>query len=209
MHERPGIARLHLRVLQHRQRLDLDLTAALDVWEAHEMTAEISHVQRHHGLRPLPDAARTVTERVDAMRALAQCLDDAGQVDALHAMRIAAKRLRYTVELFAPLCDERLEPALVDLRALQALLGEVHDCDVWLAWLPRFTAKELARTQRYFGHARPFGRLKPGLASVAAQRQLHRDAQFSALTAFWQRCESDNVWGNLTEILEDLPKLIR
>ena len=208
IHARPGIARLHLRVLQHRQRLDFDLTAALDAWESSETTAEISHVRRHHGVRPLPDAARAVTERVDAMRALASCLDDVEQVDELHAMRIAAKRLRYTAELFAPLCDDQLEPALQDLRALQALLGDVHDCDVWLAWLPRFSTKELARTQRYFGHARPFGRLRPGLAYVAAQWQLHRDAQFRALTVFWQRSESRNVWGNLLEILDDLPKLI-
>ena len=53
---------------------------------------------------------------------------DPSQVEALHDLRIAAKRLRYLLEL------TRLGPCapVKPLKRLQDLLGEIHDCDVQL-----------------------------------------------------------------------------
>ena len=51
---------------------------------------------------------------------------DPSQVRPLHDLRIAAKRLRYLLELTGP-------PAPVkQLKSLQDLLGDIHDCDVQL-----------------------------------------------------------------------------
>lgn len=54
-------------------------------------------------------------------------------VDALHDLRITVKRLRYALELFS-----RCWPRLVGAQArraarMQNALGELHDCDVWIA----------------------------------------------------------------------------
>ena len=47
----------------------------------------------------------------------------------LHAFRIEGKRLRYTIELFAPLLQRRtVERILTVLRRVQHLLGEISDC---------------------------------------------------------------------------------
>ena len=46
----------------------------------------------------------------------------------LHAMRLATKRLRYTLELFRPCYGRGLDERLAALQRLQQMLGEVNDC---------------------------------------------------------------------------------
>jgi CHAD domain-containing protein len=52
----------------------------------------------------------------------------------LHRMRIAAKRVRYAIEL-SQQCYEgiSLKPFAEEAAQLQTSLGELHDCDVWIA----------------------------------------------------------------------------
>jgi CHAD domain-containing protein len=57
--------------------------------------------------------------------------DDRG----LHDFRIACKRLRYALERFEAL-DPSLESAAERLASLQDALGDAHDRDVLLAFLP-------------------------------------------------------------------------
>jgi CHAD domain-containing protein len=45
----------------------------------------------------------------------------------LHRLRLATKRLRYTLELFRPCYGPGLETRMAELREIQQLLGEVND----------------------------------------------------------------------------------
>lgn len=56
---------------------------------------------------------------------------------ALHKLRIAAKRLRYTIELFAQCWNGTIDQYAREISKLQSHLGEVHDCDTWIAYLSR------------------------------------------------------------------------
>jgi len=47
--------------------------------------------------------------------------------DTLHKLRIAGKKLRYTLELFRPLYPAGLEERLDELKKLQDWLGSAHD----------------------------------------------------------------------------------
>ncbi len=47
--------------------------------------------------------------------------------DKLHQLRLASKRVRYTLELFRPCYGPGLEARLAALRRVQQLLGEVND----------------------------------------------------------------------------------
>jgi hypothetical protein len=47
-------------------------------------------------------------------------------------MRIAAKRSRYAIELFAPCWIEPIHSYAKEIARLQTSLGELHDCDVWI-----------------------------------------------------------------------------
>jgi hypothetical protein len=48
----------------------------------------------------------------------------------LHAFRLAAKRFRYTLELFLPLYGPRLAGRVDQVRKIQSLLGDRQDCVV-------------------------------------------------------------------------------
>ncbi len=50
----------------------------------------------------------------------------------LHEMRIAAKRLRYAIELFVDCWGEQIVLFAEEIAEMQTFLGEVHDCDVWI-----------------------------------------------------------------------------
>jgi len=51
-----------------------------------------------------------------------------GGHDALHRFRLSGKRLRYTLELFADLYANKIEPPLDGLRSVQDRLGSIQDC---------------------------------------------------------------------------------
>jgi CHAD domain-containing protein len=88
------------------------------------------------GLRPdmtLADAAeRIVRVRLDELCSLAPAAMDPTDEEALHDMHIAAKRLRYILEVTGPCFGRYAATAAKRARDLQDLGGEIHDCDVML-----------------------------------------------------------------------------
>jgi CHAD domain-containing protein len=70
---------------------------------------------------------------IDRARALRSAVVDAGAiliVDRVHAVRIAAKRLRYALEVAGELRLARTASLVTSLRAMQDVLGHLHDLDV-------------------------------------------------------------------------------
>ncbi|MCA9393887.1 MAG: CHAD domain-containing protein [Candidatus Omnitrophica bacterium] len=58
----------------------------------------------------------------------------------LHEMRKCAKHLRYTLEGIRPYFDVRLELYIGRVYFFHKILGDIHDCDVWLDMLSRYRA---------------------------------------------------------------------
>ena len=76
---------------------------------------------------------RTVATRLDELCSFVPRALDPKRMKALHDMRIAAKRLRYILEVGAEPCfGPYAVEAIKRTRDLQDLLGELHDCDVQL-----------------------------------------------------------------------------
>jgi hypothetical protein len=79
------------------------------------------------------NAQRIVLVRLDELCGFVPRALDPAEVTTLHDMRIAAKRLRYVLELTAPVCfAPYAAKAARRAKELQDLLGEIHDCDVAL-----------------------------------------------------------------------------
>ena len=116
-------------------------------------------------------------------------------------MRIAAKRLRYALEIFAPLFDDKLEIPIKSSRQAQQILGEIHDCDVWLLELPQFVEKEKIRIKRYLGHTRPLTLLLPGILYFQRNRQEERANRFRQFQQTWQKWRRVELWLNLKQNL--------
>ena len=209
----PGIERLRLRLRQRREKLQVDVSGALDAWEASQVTEEMGQTLRQQLVqarlsqvepaspRVYQQAYLITSLRLEEMLAYDACVYHPEQIEELHAMRIAAKRLRYTMEVFASLYDDGLKQPLQTVREVQDVLGDIHDCDVWVQVLPQFMAEERARTLKYFGHARSFGRLKAGLAYLQQERQQYRAERFQEFAEFWQQTLGKDVWGDLRQTL--------
>jgi len=90
-------------------------------------------------------ARKIIAVRSDELFGFAPRALDQHNSAALHDMRIAAKRLRYVLELvgfaIGPLADDARRYA----RKLQTVIGEVHDHDVMIARLEAHPARSSRR----------------------------------------------------------------
>ena len=77
-------------------------------------------------------AAAVIVDRLKELEKLSDSLYNPFDVEPLHDMRIAAKRLRYALELFHQCWGPSLQTYAKSVARIQTALGEVHDCDVWL-----------------------------------------------------------------------------
>jgi CHAD domain-containing protein len=90
--------------------------------------------------QPFGSAASTVTaERAEAVFAhRRKDVLDIGEIEGVHAMRVATRRLRAALEVFAPCFDRKHGArALAEVKTLAAALGERRDRDVQLELLVR------------------------------------------------------------------------
>lgn len=95
-----------------------------------------------------PNVALIVSVRLDELRGFAEAALSADASKAQHDMRIAAKRLRYVLEIFAPCLGEEAEAARGAAKRLQSVLGDLHDCDLMLTKVERIGSVEAVLRQR-------------------------------------------------------------
>jgi CHAD domain-containing protein len=209
-----GIERLRLRLRQRREQLQADVVHTLDQLVASRVAGEMEQTLRQDLVQARLGQVKTdspyvyarahaaIALRLEEFLAYETCVRRPEQVEELHAMRIAAKRLRYTLEVFAPLYEDNLKEPLKATREAQDVLGDIHDCDVWGQYLPQFMEEERARMLEYFGHVRPWGRLASGLLYLHRDRQQHRAERYQGFVEFWERTRERDVWGQLRRTLQ-------
>src|SRR5256886_17676872 len=106
-------------------------------------------------------AARVVAVRSDELFEQSENVLDTSDIERVHDMRVATRRLRAVLEIFAP-CFERTlhRGVLSDVKSLADALGERRDPDVHIDALQRFEAA-VAEADR------------PGIESLVTR--LHQD----------------------------------
>lgn len=70
--------------------------------------------------------------RLEALHADRVALKDNFHEEALHDLRLSAKRMRYTLEFFKSYHPAKFTPMIDFFKGLQDCLGELHDIDVQL-----------------------------------------------------------------------------
>lgn len=126
---------------------------------------------------------------------------DPERIEELHQMRISAKRLRYSLEVFSNLYEYKSDFALDIARQSQQYLGEIHDADVWMSFLPKFAKKEHARINKFYGYKRPFYRIKPGIDFLLKNRQEERERLYKLFLEDWKKWKMEETWLNLRKII--------
>jgi CHAD domain-containing protein len=105
----------------------------------------------------------------------------------LHEMRIKAKWLRYTRELFAPAYADGLKKPLAAVKKLQELLGDLHDSDVRLWLLDDMLGAPLrAAGLEALGLLNP-DPVKEGLRALRERESGERQACYIAFRREWRR----------------------
>ncbi|MFA6363366.1 CHAD domain-containing protein [Methanoregula sp.] len=99
--------------------------------------------ERHFGT--LPVAADRIGTRLAGLDRFEPFVHNPDAVFEHHALRIAAKKLRYTLEIYAPLYRRGFEKPIARVKRLQDLLGDIHDCDVWIEQMTLAIIKQRAR----------------------------------------------------------------
>ena len=77
-------------------------------------------------------AQLVIISRLEALEQFSHSLYQPLRIKPLHEMRIAAKHLRYALELFEHCWGSPLLTVGKKVAALQSSLGKLHDCDVWI-----------------------------------------------------------------------------
>ncbi|HEV8134827.1 MAG TPA: CHAD domain-containing protein [Pyrinomonadaceae bacterium] len=73
-----------------------------------------------------------IDDRLSDLEELSKSLYYPNDVQPLHDMRIAAKRLRYAIDLFSECWQSDIGSFAKQAALLQTDLGQLHDCDVWI-----------------------------------------------------------------------------
>lgn len=214
-----GIQRLLLRLRQRRERAQEKVATAMDQLELSGVLEEMGrtlrrirvHARMNHVDENSPQvyqqAYLAISLRLEDMLAYETYVNQPERMEELHAMRIAAKRLRYTMEVFEPLYGGELKEPLKTARTVQTMLGNIHDCDVWVDYLPQFLEEERVRTIEYYGHARPLNRLKTGIIYLQQERQGRREKLYQEFVQFWRQTHEQNLWDDLLgKISQPLPE---
>jgi CHAD domain-containing protein len=122
------------------------------------------------------NAARVVRTRLDELREFADRALAPDAATLQHDTRIAAKRLRYVLEIFSTCFDEEAEAARRAAKRLQSVLGDLHDCDIMLPKVERI----------------------PSLAAILHAR---RERLFRQFVELWQSEASKGTWAALERSL--------
>ncbi len=187
-----------------------------------------------HGLDPdrrlRPNARKVLAVRIDEVYSYDGLMADPANVTELHDMRIACKRLRYLLEIFAVAFPADLEPFIDEVKGLQDLLGDIHDCDVqipmledhlqWLAGREGAAARRLVTTAppiprrrsaqgreddfRAFERELATGRRgdeRPGVHALIGRRRRERDALYARFVDEWRRLKTERFRPRLHEAL--------
>lgn len=147
------------------------------------------------------EAGRAViASRLEELRDHSDSLHHPFDSKPLHEMRIAAKRLRYALEMFAACWGERLTSYSREVAKLQTALGDLHDCDTWIADL----GARLDRHQEESGGAESIGidsRVRPAAIWLLRHFTKKHAKHFRHALARWHEWETGGFLIQIPQLL--------
>ncbi|MEJ7784144.1 MAG: CHAD domain-containing protein [Solirubrobacteraceae bacterium] len=152
--DKPGLRSLLTAFDSEGADGDFDVDAALRAGEGAALLAESA---REHGGPPAADALRAAAaRRMAEVAGGLGALEDPRDREALHDLRLAAKRLRYVLQSASPALGQPALDGAKAARELQTVLGDLHDYDVLL---PRVAAHRRSLRAEDVAAVRARGRL--------------------------------------------------
>ncbi len=209
----PGFKRLILRLSQKRKQAQLSVLLSVSKFTSNtvikRVQKELTHLVGSSGNESFVSMHLHLLANLAINEKLANFLSYEPFVHIpekkmeLHAMRIAAKHLRYTMEIFAPLFPGELSDWLQPIRQAQEQLGVIHDCDMWIDFLPQFLNSEHDLSLNYYGHSHTQYRIIPGILNFQQNRQEIRNQTYQQFVEFWDSLQKNLLWQSLFDHLSE------
>jgi CHAD domain-containing protein len=173
-----------------REKRERQVARAREELAQHDITQFATRTQsvlQPNGLQREPEELlkQSVEEALAAWSEALREAKENSQVDQIHALRIAGKRLRYRAELLAELGNASVKPRIKSLKLLQDELGNWHDRYVLLQLIAEF----IGRPDFLVEHPEA-GR------TLLAQMERERHKNELAVSAILKRAEKTrDAWG--------------
>lgn len=210
----PAVQYLISDLQKRRGNLQKDVISALD-------SLEKSHViddMRDYFSRPLlssrivlkrslaygisPVAALRIEDRLCALLAFEPWVSHPEAVAEHHATRIAAKKLRYTLEVYAPVYRLNLKKPISRVKALQEILGDLHDCDVWIDTITRLLLRERSFLRTENEVKRPDTFTLSSLKLFLTERERERRQLYRHFVRYWASLKRTHIWKTIRTTLD-------
>ncbi|MFL5663001.1 MAG: CHAD domain-containing protein [Ktedonobacteraceae bacterium] len=169
-----------------------------------------------------------VKERLEEMYAWDKYVDHPYSVHELHNLRIAAKRLRYTFEVFEDFLPEKCKAIVAEIAQVQDEVGALHDSDVMIALLRLClesqdsgvayeqalveVEKQGSKKEALVPPAMVADLVDPGVAPIAEERygleemllkqQQMREERYVAFRQHWYQLQARDFRREILEILD-------
>ena len=153
-----------------------------------------------YGISPV--AALRIEERLCALLAFERWVSHPEAVAEHHATRIAAKKLRYTLEVYAPVYRLNLAKPIRRVKAVQEILGDLHDCDVWIDTITRLLLRERSLFRTDNEGKRPDTFTLSSLKILLAEREKERLQLYRHFVRFWASLKREHIWESLRTTLD-------
>lgn len=118
-----------------------------------------------------------------------------------HATRIAAKKLRYTMEIYGPVYRLGLAKPHARVKKMQDILGDLHDCDVWIDQITRVLLRERSRFRSANEEKRPDTKTLGSLRIFLLDREKERRLLHRQFMRYWESQFRAGTWDELRATL--------
>jgi CHAD domain-containing protein len=201
------------RMKRQRGALQKKVIAALDELETSYTIEEIQEVirqvstsdrvrRRHPPVQAIPAvAADRIGKRLLDLFAYEPWIRNSDAVAEHHAMRITAKKLRYTMEVYAPLYKLGLKKPISRIKKIQSLLGDIHDCDMWIDQVTVAIMKERTRLHSVSAKRHTGAGAIVALRNLLDDRVRKRASLYRSFVRYWEALSRSGFWSGFRTTL--------
>lgn len=153
-----------------------------------------------HGIPPV--AAFRISRRLEKLLSYEPWVKEPEAVAEHHATRIAAKKLRYTMEVYSSAYRQGLQKPLARVKKLQEILGDVHDCDVWIDHITEILLRERSLLRSGKKSGKPDTATIASLKGVLKDRESERRRRYRQFVTSWYAFLRAHIWEDLRTTLD-------
>jgi CHAD domain-containing protein len=152
-----------------------------------------------YGIAPV--AASRIAVRLVKLHSYEGWVHNPDAIAEHHAIRIAAKKLRYTMEVYGPVFRRGLKKPLSRIKKIQEILGDLHDCDVWIDTVMVMLVKERLSSQATTGRETTRVSKVTRYKHFLAEREKERKILYQRFVRFWDSLVRLRIWDELRKNL--------